>query len=225
MVGLLKRASDDAERRAARLALLAVCSRGREACAGAIIDGLADADAASRIALIQALARAGGEKALQTIAEHLDDQDEAVRDEAVRMLSYWPTAAAAPHLKTLAKGDDLRHQVLAIRGLVRLAGPREDKPADVTALAEAMNLAHRPDEKRLVLGVLGGVPTADSLALVAPLLDDPQLAEEASLAAVLIAEQMGSDNRDQVRAALEKVLKVTHNGPIRERAQNVLKKS
>ncbi len=225
VVGLVKQASDDAERRTAKLALLTLCSRGREACAGAIIDGLADADAASQIALIQALARAGGDQALETLVECVNDKDEAVRNEAVRMLSRWPTAAAAAHLKKLAEGDNLRHQVLAIRGLVRLASAEEDKPADVEALAEAMRLATRLEEKRLVLGMLGGVPTTDSLAVAAPALDDPQSAEEASLAVVMIAEQMDPDDQGKVRSDLEKVLQVTNNGSIRERAQKILKKS
>ena len=224
LVKILKAAPDDAQRSKAELALLVVCSRGRQACAEAIIDGLADADVPSGVALLRALARAGGAKALEAVAARVEDQNQAVADEAVRMLSAWPDPAAMPQLLAIAKaGDNLRHQVLAIRGLARLAGPQEDKPADMKALSDVMGLAKRPQEKRLLLGVLGGIGTAESLALVAPLLDDPGLNEEAALAAVMIAEKISDGDQDTIRAAMEKVAKGAKSQKIRDRAQEVLK--
>jgi len=167
IVKILKAAKDNAERRKAELTLLVICSRGGEACADAIIAGLDDANVPSRIVLLRTLARAGGAGALNAIVARLEDKDEAVRDEAARMLSVWSDPAAASHLLSIAKtGKSERHQVLAIRGLVRLASPLEDKPADLKMLTEAMNLAKRPQEKRLVIGVLRNVGTPEALALV-----------------------------------------------------------
>jgi len=223
IVKIVKAANNQAERRKAELALLAVANRGRESCADAIIDGLADADRPGRIALLHALARAGGPKALDVIAGGLDDDSEAIRDETVRLLSRWPDPAVAGRLTEIAgSAEDLRHQVLAIRGLVRLASPQEDKPADLEALGKAMSLAKRPEEKRLVLGVLGGVGTRESLALVTPALDDPALVEEAGLAAVLIAEKMKDGPKDELRTLLERVGKLVTNRETRQRAQKVL---
>jgi len=223
VVGLLKAAPEGPERRTAELALLTLCSRASEACSGAVIAGLDDADPASRVVLLRALARSGGAKALETIAARLKDDNEAARDQAVRMLAGWPDAAAVPHLRRLAKGDNLRHQVLAIRGLVRLAGPQGDKPADAKILAELMGLAKRPDEKRLVLGALGGVATADSLKLATSSLDDAALVEEAGLAAVMIAEKMKDADKAALRTAMEKVGKKVKNQEVCKRAQKVLK--
>ena len=170
------------------------------------------------------MARAGGPEALEAIVARLQDDDEAVRDEAVRMLSSWSDPAVLPHLLSIAeKRGGLRHQVLAIRGLVRLAGPHEDKPADINILAEAMNLAKRPQEKRLVLGVLGGIATTASLALVTPALDDPTLTLEASLAAVMIAEKIKDRNKDEIRAAIETVLEAAKSQPVHKRAEKILK--
>jgi len=222
VVGLLKGASDDTERRSALLALLTIASRGREACAEPVIAGLADADAATKAALLSVLARAGGQKALDGVAAGLEDGDETVRDQAVRVLSTWPTEAALPHLTKLAESETLRHKVLAIRGLIRLASPQEDKPADLQALAEVMKLADRADEKRQVLGVLGAVPTAESLALAASVLDDNELVEEAGLAVVLIAEKMPEDGRDAAKQALQKMLRYSADDSIRQRAEKLL---
>jgi len=184
------------------------------------------------VVLLRALARAGGPDALKAIVDRLEDEDEAVRDQAVRMLSGWPDRSAVPHLKELAKQkDNLRHHVLATRGLVRLGGPQKaqpadpekDQPADPDALAEAMGLASRAQEKRLALAALGGVATAQSLALVAPALDDPELAEDAALAAVAIAEKMKDAKKDEVRPTLEKALKQAKSQEVRDRAEKVLK--
>jgi HEAT repeat protein len=225
VVGIVKSAGDEAQRRKAELVLLAVCTRGGEACTDTIVAGLADADGPARIVLVHGLARAGGAKALEAIAARLEDEDddEAVRDEAVRMLSIWPDPAVAPKLVEIAKASDgLRHQVLAIRGLVRLASPQGEKPADVKLLVDALGLAKRPEEKRLVLGAAGGIATAQSLAIVTPLLEDPALAEDAGLAVVLIAEKMEDMDQDTLRSALEKAGSVVKNPQLLERARKAL---
>ena len=223
IVALVKGAKEDAERKKAELALLMVCTRGGEACAEAIVAGLGDANTPSQIALLHALARAGGPKALEAVVARLEDDDEAVGDEAVRMLSIWRDPAVKPQLLAIAKeSKSERHQVLAIRGLVRLARPQDEKPADLEGLAEAMGLAKRPDEKRLVLGVLGGVASPESLALAAPALGDRAVAEEAGLATVMIAEKMEGGDKDDLRAAMQKVLRYVKNGDVRARAEKLL---
>jgi HEAT repeat protein len=224
IVNILKGARDDVERGKVELTLLTVASRGRQKCAEAIIAGLGDAKVEARVVMLRALARAGGPEALAAIVAHLQDFNKAARDEAVRMLAGWPDEAAAPHLVKIAASDkDLRHQVVAIRGLVRLASPQGDKPADMELLAEVFNLASRPQEKRLVAGVLGGVATPQSLAVVLAILEDEALVEEAGLAAVLIAEKMEGGDKAQIRKAMEKVSQVVKGSPIRDRAQKVLK--
>lgn len=223
LVKLLRAARDDRQRRTTELALLAVCSRGGEACAEGLAAGLGDADVPSRVVLLHGLARSGGPKALEVIVARLKDDDPAVRDEAVRMLSIWPDSAAVEHLSAIAKeAESLRQRVLAIRGLVRLASPQDEKPADLKILAEAMSLAKRPQEKRLVLGVLGGVATPESLALATSAVDQAGLAEEAGLAAVMIAEKIGKGEPPKTRDAMQKVLRSAKGPKIRQRAQKVL---
>lgn len=221
VIDVLKAAQDETERAKAELALLGVCSRGRAACVDALVAGIESAEPASRIALVRALARAGGPKALEAVAARLEDDDEAVRDEAARMLSGWPDASVKSHLVEMAKGENLRHHVLAIRGLVRLADAKEDQAADVEALAEVMALAKRPEEKRLVAGALGSTRSAQAFDLVLPLLYESALVEEAALAAVMVAEKMDG-NQDDVRAAMQRLLKFATRDDTRARANKVL---
>jgi HEAT repeat protein len=223
VVNTLKETKTATDRGKAELALLVVCSRGREKCVEPIINGMADTDPPTRISLMRGLARAGGPTSLEALVKCLDDDDEPVRDEAVRMLSIWPDSAVAPHLMQFAKTDDnLRYQVLAIRGLVRLASPQEDKPADLKMLAEVMELAKRPQEKRLVLGILGTIAEPGALAIATPAIDDRALADEAALAAVMIAEKIKDGSKDEIRAAMDKVLEHAKNQEIRDRAKKVV---
>jgi HEAT repeat protein len=224
IVDVLKAAKQADQIQKAELALLSVANRDRQKTAEVAIAGLAGAEPASRVSLLRVLARSGGEKALAVVVEQSKADDDSVADEAVRMLSIWSDAAAAPHLLEIAKNSkNSRHQVLAIRGLVRLASPAEDKPADVKMATEAMNLAKRPAEKLLVIGMLGQTDSADSLTVVAVALDDPALVNEAGLAAVMISERIKGDGKQQVGATLKKVSEKVKDEKIRQRAAEALK--
>ncbi|MCH8217747.1 MAG: HEAT repeat domain-containing protein [Planctomycetes bacterium] len=226
VVKRLKSAQDKSERRQAALALLATCRRGRTKCADAVITGFEGADATTRIFLMRALPLAGGPKSLNEIVARLKDDDEGVSVEAVRVLAGWPDPAAIPHLKELAHDvKNLRNHVLAIRGIVRLASPGKDHPADLATLSEAMKLATRKEEKVLVLGALGTIPTLESLALVASGLDQSEIAEDAGFAAVLIAEKINGGNTGQVRAVMQKVADTVQSEKTRDRAKKVMEAS
>lgn len=227
LVELVKTAADDAERRKAMLALLSVCGRGREACSDSIIAGLNDASPPATIALLDALARSGGAAALAAVVAQVDAADAAVGDQAVRVLSIWTDTGAIATLTEIAKtSENNRRQVLAIRGLVQLAGPKEGEeegtPADLAVLADALRAARRVAEKRLVLGALGGVNTSDALALVAPSLDEPTFAEEAAVAVVRIVEGMQDADKQKARATLEKAAKQAKDAKTRARAAAVI---
>ena len=223
IVNRLKSAKDKSERKQAAHALLATCRRGQTKCADAVIAGFDGADAAARIVMMRALRLAGGPKSLNEIVARLKDDGEGVSVEAVRVLAGWPDPAATVHLKELARDvKNLRNHVLAIRGIVRLAGPGKDRPADLATLSEAMKLATRKEEKVLVLGTLGTIPTLESLALAAAGLDQPAIAEDAGFVAVLIAEKISGPNKGQVRAVMQKVAKTVQSEQTRARAKKVL---
>ncbi len=223
VVRRLKSAKDKAERKLAALTLLATCKRGQAQCADPVIAGLAGAEPTTRILLMRALPLAGGPKALGEIVARMADDDKDVSVEALRQLANWPDPAAIGHLKELARDvKNLRNHVLAIRGMARLAGPGKDRPADLATLSEAMTLASRKQEKVLVLGTLGTVPTLESLALAATVLDQPEIAEDACFAAVLIAEKISGTDKARVRAVMQKVVQNARSEETRARAKKVL---
>jgi hypothetical protein len=223
IVKRLRSAKDKSERRKAALALLATCRRGKAKCAEAVIAGFDGADAATRILLVRVLTEAGGPKALNEIVARLTDDDKSVSTAALRVLAGWSDRAAVPHLKKLA-GDvkNLRKHILAMQGLVRLAGPGKDRLPDLATLSEAMKLATRKEEKVLVLGALGTIPSRESLALTASSLDSPALVEDAGFAAVLIAEKISGGDKAKVRLVMQKVVQTVKNPKTRDRAKKVL---
>jgi len=214
IVALIKQTTDDAERRTATLALLSVCSRGGESCAAPIAAGLDDAEPAAKAALLTALARAGGGEALAGVVACLASDDAAVCDQAARMLSGWPTADAKPHLLALAESENERQHVLALRGLVRLAAPAEEQPADLELLGKALKLAQRVDERRLALAVLGEANSPEALTLATTSLDDTALVDEAALAVARIAQKL--EDKDQARAALDQAAKATGSAAVKQ---------
>ena len=223
LVAAICRAKQTAEQHAAELALLSLASRQREKIAGSVTQGLKTAPPPAKVSLLRVLARIGNTQALETIVQCLQDQEQSVRDEAVRLLAVWPDPAVVPHLLALAsKSDNLRDQVLVVRALVQLGSPLKGKPADLQLLSEALRLAKRPQEKRLVLGALGLADDPKALSLIAPLLDQAELVEEAALAAVQVAEKVKQADKSEVRAVLERAIQKSNNAEVVERAKKLL---
>jgi HEAT repeat protein len=229
LVDLVVSAKDDADRQAAERALGTLCGRAekKDDCTAPILAAMEKAEPASKAALVRCLGRAGGDKALAAVRAAIKDADAGVQDAAVRALADWGDPAAAADLLALAKGAEKQtHQVLALRGYIRLAGTEAVKTADALAMyKQAMDAAKRPDEKKQVLGGLGNVKNVEALTMVAPALDDPALQAEACAAAVKIAKNIGGAGKDKVLAAMEKVVATTKDAKLKAEADDLRKKA
>jgi HEAT repeat protein len=224
IVGLLASAEEDVERKAAEAALLALCARGGEACAKAVIQSLPGASTPTRLSLLGALAVIGGTQSLAAVIGLLTDPDPVIADGAVRTLSRWADSMAAPHLLNIARETTHHsHQILALRGLIRLSGGDEKHPPNLELLQQSWRLAKRAEEKRLVLGALGGIAKPESLVLAAEGLDHSELADEAGMAVVAIAEKLPASTRAEVRSLIEKAHGAVEDPAVRTRAGKLLK--
>jgi hypothetical protein len=155
----------------------------------------------------------------------VSDSEAAVSDTAIRGLAQWPNAAAAPDLLAIARADkSATHKILALRGVIRLAGPAGNVPAEqaVKMLAEAMALAARAEEKKLALAALGEVKHAAAMDLAAKCLSDQELEVEAATAVVKVAKHVRLTNADAAAAALQKVLDVCKSPAARQMAEGVM---
>lgn len=199
LLDLLAGLEDEASREAMQDTVAAVArTNPRElARAGAVKTRLAaEKDPARRADLLRALGKIGDDSSLSLVRAALGDPDPTVVDAAVRALADWPTITARDDVLGIARtSPELGHRVMAIRAFVRMVGLEPNRaPAGATAdLLEVLAVSTRPEEKKLVLGLLGRFPCAEGLKAAEALLADPAVAGEARLAA------------DRIRQALEGV--------------------
>ena len=176
----------------AESALASVCTR-HPGTMDPLCAALPKAQGEAKLSLLRLLRIGGGAKALAAVRDATNDANAEIKETALRTLCDWPTPEALPDLATLAKtSTDKKWKILAIRGALRLT-PQQEAPAaqKLAGLQDIIPLIERAEEKRLLLAALDNIPTAESLALVAPYLDDPALSKEADLTASSIAKKIG----------------------------------
>ncbi len=179
-----------------------------------------------RASLLRILGRIGDSTALPALRTALADPEKTIQDAAIRSLSGWPTPEPVLDLvKVVETSDNRVHQILALRGFVRLLGLESDRPAKETIdlYKKAMKLAPNDLEKKRVLSGLGTAGTLEALAMVGGYLKDEVLHLEAESAAVQIAQSLGAKHPQPCKDVLAKVIESTKNETIRERAQEVVK--
>jgi len=228
LAGIVKNPKQAGDREAAQKALSAICGRAtdKDAAATSISRAVAGTSGEVKAALLAPLGKIGGEKAILPVRAALKDRDETVRTAAVRVISEWPDDAALQDMIGIARTDPkTSHQVLALRGYMNLARQRDRPGKEKLAMCQAAIAAcKRPDEKRLVLGVLRDLRSIEAFRMAAPLMEEPKCRREAVSAAVRIARSLGGKLPDDVGPAMEKALTLTKDGRTRRDAEGVLKK-
>ena len=225
LISVLDTAPDNAARAAVENALGSLCARCGDEALPAVINAMGCAKTESRLALLRAAGRAGGAKALGAVVQSLNDPDQAFRDEALRELSEWPTADAAPQLLELAKSDQENRHVLGLRGYIRLTRAATDPAAKAAMLAQAMELTRAPGEKWQVLAAWGTLKTVQSLDTLLPFLQDPQVKNEAGSAIIAVATEVakaGGDGKTRAVDALKAVVAACDNPAVVENANRIL---
>jgi HEAT repeat protein len=150
-------------------------------------------DAKKRCVLYRVLGRIGDDSSLTLLRNALDDPNAEIVDAAVRALVNWPTATAGGDVFDIAKSSkNETHRVLALRAYIRMTGLEKYRSpkAAVKDLKKALKLASRPEEKKLILGVLPDFACPDALKLAATLLDDVGVESEAEVAIEKITEEL-----------------------------------
>ena len=145
----------------------------------------AEKSPARRADLLRVLGKIGDDGSLSRVRRELRDPNPAVADAAVRALVDWPTVTARDDVLAIARTTgNPTHKVLAIRAYVRMIGLEPDlRPEGAVANLETiLALSDRPEEKKLVLGMLPRFPCEPGLKLARSLSGDPAVATEAKLA-------------------------------------------
>ena len=213
---------DGDQRKAAIAALCAICTRGRERSATAVISAMRSADAEAKKAFLRALLHAGGDKSLAAVKAVANGSDEDLAKEAVRTLAQWRDDTAAPALMDLAKSSpNSTIKILAVRGVISMAAPLRDKNRAIALLTDARKVIARPEETRLLLGALGNMRYDRALPIVVPYLDNAAVNTEASLAVINLVKNINQSKA--TAAALQKVVDTCKDKRLVKQAANYIK--
>ena len=227
LVKMLVNATDAAERQAAERTLTTVARRieDDDKRTEAVLAAMPNAGAPARVSLIRIAANLGGAKALAATRAAMKDASPEVQEAAFRALPSWADPSVAKELLEIAKSDaSLPRRVLALRGAVDVASKVGGMDAkELAQLFEgALAAAPRPEDKKAVLGAMGGVANLGVLDLALKCMEDPALRNEAELAACQIARAVSGSYPDKAKEVLKKLVETTKNDRIRNEAKDAL---
>lgn len=225
VIELLKKTGDASERSEASKALNAIAAAQGDAVLPAVLDAMKGANPESRAALLRSLGAIGSAKALDPVVAALSDKNDAISNEAARVLGEWKSVDAAPHLLKLAGGKNAARKDAALRGYVRLAQAESNNDAKAKMLQAAMGVARKPEEKWLVLPAWGSLATKQSLDTLTKLLGDPSVKNEAAHALITAATAFAkadAANKPVATEAINAVLAKCDDANVKERAQKAL---
>jgi HEAT repeat protein len=154
-------------------------------------------DPKSRARLIRILGKIGDNSKLALLRLSLNDENKDIKDAAVRALADWPGLSPKYDLLQITRNTgDSTHKILALRAYIRMIerDKYQSPEGAVQSLKTALGLASRPEEKKLVLGVLPVFACKEALILAESLLEDETVQDEARAAIEQIQKNIRSQS-------------------------------
>jgi len=227
MCKLAARARDTAERTAAEQALVLLAGRldTPRRLVRAVLSRLRKDDTDLRCAMLRVCGELGHPRLLSALGEAIGDEVPKVQDAAIRALADSQDPGALAYLLPVSEtASTLTHRVLALRAVARLASNAEEVEAAVRedTLRRALGASERAEEKKLLLGALGGCPTAGALACAQEHLPEAEVAVEAATAWAQIAEALRDAQPELVRTSARAALETVRRAGVAEDAQRAI---
>ena len=148
----------------------------------------------AQAALLSIIGAVGGKKALDSIDTAIAGTNAELQDIGTKLLGEWMTADAGPVLLKLAKTGPKEYRVRALRGYIRIAKQfKMPIPERAEMCQQALEAATRPEEQKLVLGILEVFPSVETLRLAIKASQLPGLKDDAVRSAMKIAQKVGGD--------------------------------
>jgi len=186
----------------------------------------ATSDVPTKCSLLRVLGTIADDLACAALVVVARDSDPQLKDTAIRALADWPDVRAVEPLGWLLRTSASKtHRTLALRGYVRLLAARAGEPGILAErYANAMAAADGPDDKKLVLGALAGVPHRRALTLATSCLNDTAVRTEAATAAIAIARKLPEADAAAVSAAMQLVAASVADAQLREQAKALIRR-
>jgi HEAT repeat protein len=155
-------------------------------------------DIKNKSMLFHVLGRIGDDSALPLLREALIDPDAEVVDAAVRALAIWPTITAKDDVLQINRTTKNEvHEILTLQAYVRLIGLERFRSPEsaVRDLKLAFGLADRPEEKKLVLGILPNFACPDAQGFAESLMKFDDIKAEAQVAVDKIKKKLEKEEK------------------------------
>lgn len=174
-----------------------------------LLSAFGQGDNPARIRILRTLPGIGGAAALNCVVKAVQHSDADIQDAAARALADWPDTEALPELLKLARtSQNLTHQVLAVRGSLRLIGAADWSAENKVRMLQAtLDVAPRIQEKKAVLASAAALRSVDSLIFASTCLYQEELNNEAALALAKIACPQGRRDRGLTGQLVSVILK------------------
>ncbi len=220
IITLLTEASNDGERGELEKTAIAVAlkSPSVERRSDVVLARLknlpAQTPSATRESFLHVLGGIGDPAALPVLLAALNDTSTAIKTAAILGLADWPNAEPGPQLLAVAeKSKNRSHQVLALRGFVRLLRFESARPSESTIkkFQRAMALAANPNEQKMVLGWLAEVKAVGALELAVAQQKNAALRTDAEIAATKIAGAVSGSHPAATQILLQQLLQNASN--------------
>jgi HEAT repeat protein len=208
-------------RNAVLKALYAICqnSPNKDRISGQVIAAMNRLPTSERRYVLPLLLELATPLALTEMLKSTQSSDAQLVRESIRLIAQWPDSAPAVNLFEITRtNSDPSLRTLALRGAITVAGREPDLSARLSLIRAALSLAGRTEEKKLALSQLGRIPLADALDMSLQYLNDPELVNEAGLAAISIAEPLAKTNPQLANKVATEVLKYCKMPAIVKRA-------
>ncbi len=185
-----------------------------------VLAALKTASDAARASLLILLSTPATSDALDAVSSAVASSNSEVSDAAIRALGEWPNPAPVEQLYQIAtESDNEIHKILALRGYIRLA-PLTSDPTK--SYVNALKLATRDDEIRMILGGLHHAGTRKAFDIALSYADNPTFEAEACSAVVKVASVYCWREPAKVKAVLEKIVVDAPTDGTRNQARDVL---
>jgi HEAT repeat protein len=230
LLAAVLRAEPGAEREAAEKAVVLVCGRITPADQRdrPLLAAVAMRNAQEQATLLSTIGRVGGPQALAHLEKRIDGSDRALRGEALHALCEWPDASICDKLLAMVeKSRDPAERSQLLQAFVRCGGIRDKRtdPQRLERMQQAMPLAESKADRLAVISRCRTAYTVGALRFALPYLDQPEFAQQACETIVELAHhrELREPNKAEFDPALDKVIKISKDATIIDRAQRYKK--
>ena len=177
--------------------------------------------AETQVFILDRIGELGGAAALTKLGELAIKGEPHLQDAATRILGGWMMPDGAPVLLELAKTHPAeKYRIRTLRGFIRIV--RQLRFADDQRLAyirAALEVATRPDEKKLAIETLTRVVSIESMNIAVAYLADSAVKQQAAKTIVKLAGSISEKTPEPALDALKKVLAAGVNDEMTKQAQ------